>query len=125
MSSENTFYYTYSAADQQEIQAIRSKYLSREESKLEELKRLDNAVQSAGVTEALCVGVAGCLVFGLGMCLAMEVIGRMMWLGIVLGLLGMTAMLFAYPVNRRAFAKAKARHVPRILELSAELTGEV
>ena len=105
--NENTFSYTYSAPENQEVLNIRKKYLPREETKLEELKRLDSLVQSSGVMEALIIGVGGCLVFGLGMCLAMKVIGNAMWLGILLGIAGAIGMAFAYPVNRRCYNKMK------------------
>lgn len=125
MDQENTFQYTYSARENQEVLTIRRKYLPREETKLEELKRLDHQVQNSGVMEALIVGVSGCLVFGLGMCLSMEIIGHMVWLGILLGVIGAVGMFFAYPVYRKFFAQAKARNTPRILQLTAEITGEV
>ena len=123
--NENTFSYTYSAPENQEVLNIRKKYLPREETKLEELKRLDSLVQSSGVIEALIIGVGGCLVFGIGMCLAMKVIGNAMWLGILLGLVGAVGMVFAYPVNRKVYNKVKAEYTPRILELAAELSGQV
>ena len=123
MEQQNTFSYTYSAPEQQEVLNIRKKYLPQEESKLEELKRLDNLVQTSGVTESLCAGIGGCLIFGLGMCLAMEVIGHMIWLGILLGLVGTALMLSAFPVYKTVFNKAKTQHTPRILELTAELSG--
>ena len=124
MDNENTFQYTYSAPDNQEVLNIRKKYLPQEESKLEELKRLDRLVQSAGTLESLCAGIGGCMVFGIGLCLAMGVIGHMKWLGILLGLAGMLGMFAAYPVYRKYFDKAKAQYAPRILELTAELTGQ-
>ena len=125
MEQQNTFSYTYSAPENQEALSIRNKYLPWGESKLEELKRLDKQVQSSGMVEALSIGVAGCLIFGLGMCLAMEIIGSAMWLGVLLGIIGTGVMLLAYPVNRKLFAKAKQAYVPRILELTDELSGEV
>ena len=123
--NENAFSYTYSATCNQEVLNIRKKYLPREETKQEELKRLDSLVQNSGVTESLCAGIGGCLIFGLGLCLAMEVIGQMIWLGIILGLVGAVGMLAAFPVYRKFFNKAKAQHSPRILELTAELSGQV
>ena len=123
--NENAFSYTYSATSNQEVLNIRKKYLPREETKLEELKRLDHLVQNSGVTESLCAGIGGCLIFGLGLCLAMEVIGQMIWLGVILGFIGAVGMLVAFPVYRRFFNKAKAQHTPRILELAAELSGQV
>lgn len=125
MEQQNTFSYTYSAPENQEALSIRNKYLPWGESKLEELKRLDKQVQSSGMVEALSIGVAGCLIFGLGMCLAMEIIGSAMWLGVLLGIIGTGVMLLAYPVNRKLLAKAKQAYVPRILELTDELSGEV
>lgn len=124
MEYPNSFSYTYSAKENQEVLNIRKKYLPQEETKLEELKRLDHLVQNSGVMEALIVGILGCLVFGLGMCLAMQVIGNAMWLGILLGIVGAIGMIFAYPVNRKYYNKVKSQHLPRILELTAELTGE-
>ena len=125
MSNENTFHYTYSAPENQEVLNIRKKYLPQEETKLEELMRLDHQVQSSGVMESLCAGIGGALVFGLGMCLSMKVIGNAMWLGILLGLIGVTGMITAYPVYRKYFEKAKSQYVPRILELTAELSDEI
>lgn len=120
----DTFHYTYSARENQEVLNIRKKYLPREESKLEELKRLDAMVQTAGTTESLIVGISGALVFGLGLCLSMGIIGHMKWLGIILGLLGCVTMTFAYPISKKYFTRAKERYAPRILELTAELTGK-
>ena len=88
MKQENTFSYNYSATENEEIQEIRKRYLPQSESKLDELKRLDAQVQKSGIAESLCVGIISSLVFGLGMCLAMQVIGNgilMMILGILIG----------------------------------------
>ena len=120
--NENAFSYTYSASENQEVLRIRQKYLPKEETKLEELKRLDSLVHSSGVIQGLCAGIGGCLVFGLGVCL---VIGHMIWLGVILGLVGTAGMLAAFPIYRKIFHKPKARHSPRILELVAQLSGQV
>ena len=124
---ENTFSYKYSAKENAEVQAIRKKYLPKSESKLEELKRLDETVQASGMVESLCAGIGGALIFGLGLCLAMQVIGSglvMMIIGVLIGIVGMTGMLVAYPVYRKVFSATKEKYAPRILELTAELTGE-
>ena len=123
--NENTFSYTYSARENQEVLNIRKKYLPQEETKLEELKRLDHQVQNSGVTESLCAGIGGCLIFGLGLCFVLEVTGRIIWLGVILGLVGTFGMLAAFPVYRKIFNKAKAQHSPRILELASELSGQI
>lgn len=127
ISQDNTFSYKYSAVENKEIQEIRKRYLPQSESKLEELKRLDMQVQNAGMVESLCIGIISSLVFGLGMCLAMQVIGTgigMMVLGIVIGIIGMAGILVAYPVCRRKQRKEKEKLSPRILELTEELYQE-
>jgi len=121
--NENTFSYTYSAPENQEVLNIRKKYLP--ETKLEELRRLDNLVQTSGLTQSLCAGVGGTMLLGLGMCLAMDVMGNAPWLGVVLGLLGLAGMVAAFPVHRRSFARAREKYGPRILQLADELSGEV
>lgn len=127
MNRENTFSYKYSAKENKEVQEIRKKYLPQSESKIDELKRLDEAVQNSGMLEALCAGIGGLLVFGLGMCLAMQVIGRgvlMIALGILFGIAGMVCMVAAYPIYRSVFSKTKSKYTPRILELTEELSSE-
>lgn len=127
MNQENTFSYKYSAKENKEAQEIRKKYLPQSESKLDELRRLDEAVQNSGMLEALCAGIGGLLVFGLGMCLAMQVIGSgvlMIALGILLGIAGMVCMVAAYPIYRSVFSKTKSKYTPRILELTEELSSE-
>lgn len=124
MSSELVFHYNYSAQQSKEVQTIRDKYLPKRENGLDELKRLDRKVEGAGMIPALVLGIVSCLVFGTGMCFAMQVIGSSMALGVLLGLVGTAGMLFAYPVYRRCFLKAKETHKARILELAAQLCGE-
>ena len=124
---KDIFTYSYSAKENAEVQAIRKKYLPKSESKLEELKRLDEMVQASGMVESLSAGIGGALIFGLGMCLAMQVIGSgivIMILGVLIGIAGMVGMLVAYPVYRKIFKRSKEKYAPRILELTAELTGE-
>lgn len=120
MEQNKTFIFNYSAVQNQEIQEIRKKYLPKEESKLEELKRLDNKVQKAGVMESLIIGITGCLVFGVGFCLVMQVIGNSIPLGVVIGIIGAAIMIAAYPVYRRVYNKTRQKLTPRILELTEE-----
>lgn len=128
MNQENTFSYKYSAKEAKEIQEIRKKYLPQGERKLDELKRLDGVVQNSGVMESLCIGISSLLIFGLGMCLAMQVVGNGAWiiaLGILLGMIGMAGMTVAYPIYRAIYRKTKEKYAPRILELSEELSKEM
>ena len=122
--NKDIFIYSYSASTNREVQEIRKKYLPKEESKFEELKRLDRDVQLAGTTEGLIIGITGCLVFGLGLCLAMHIIGGGLLLGVFADIIGVAAMIAAFPLYRHISEKAKAKLAPRILQLASELTGE-
>ena len=120
MSRETTFSYKYSAKENEEIQEIRKKYLPKNESKMDEVKRLDAQVQNAGVVAALCIGIISSLILGLGMSMAMQVLGSgmsVMLLGILIGIIGMAGMFLAYPVYRAQQRRTKEKLSPRILEL--------
>lgn len=127
MEKEITFSYSYSAKRDKEIQEIRRKYMPQGESKFDELKRLDNTVQMSGMIESLCAGIGSTLIFGIGLCLALEIIGSGMFLiilGVLLGSIGAVGMIAAYPIYRSVFRRVKNRLTPRILELTEELSGE-
>lgn len=124
---DKIFSYCYSAKENTEVLEIRKKYLPQNESKIDELKRLDALVQGSGVVEALCAGFIGFMLLGLGVCLTVQIIGFGGWLialGILLAIVGIIGMAVAYPMYRRIFGRTKAKYTPRILELAAELSGE-
>ena len=123
MDKNTGFRYTYSATINQEVQEIRKKYMPKEESKIEELRRLDYEVQTAGIIPALVLGIIGFLLFGLGVCMTIQVINGGILPGVFLGIVGGVAMLAAYPVHRARLGKAKEKLVPRILDLTSELAG--
>lgn len=117
----STFKYNYSASRNKEVETIRKKYIPSEESKLERLKKLDMRVQMAGVVEALCFGIIGVMVFGIGMCFFFEVFSAAAWLTAVFMICGIVMMLPAYPIYRRIARKTKAELTPEILKLSEEI----
>ena len=121
MENNKVFTYQYSAAQNREVEHIRKKYLPREESKLEILRKLDSRVQAAGIIPALCIGVIGCLVFGIGMCFGLDVFAGADWLSVLFGIIGVSVMIPAYPVYKRISAKTKEELTPEILRLSEEI----
>lgn len=121
MENQNTFTYRYSASQNKEAEDIRRKYLPKEESKIETLRKLDTRVQNAGVIPALCLGVIGSLVFGIGMCFGLEVFAGADWLTVLFGAFGIALMLPAYPLQQRIAKKVKAELTPKILQLSEEI----
>lgn len=121
VNDNNTFHYNYSAANHKEIEAIRNKYLPREENKLEKLRRMDRRVQSAGVGASLGVGVLGALIFGVALCMGLDILAGGMIGAILLGILGTAAVLAAYPICRVIAKRAKAALAPEILRLADEI----
>lgn len=127
MENNTEFSYTYSATVNKEVYEIRKKYQPQEEDKFDELKRLDYQVKISGMAESLSLGILGLLLFGLGVCLSMHIIGHgilLFLLGIVLSIIGAAGMILAYPVHHTVFSKTKTKLTPRILQLAAELSGE-
>ena len=116
-----SFTYNYSATKNREVESIRRKYLPKEESRLQRLKRLDYRVQMAGVIEGLCLGVLGALVFGIGMCFFLNVFIGEWWLAALFMTGGVLLMLPAYPIYRRIASKTRTRLTPEILRLSEEI----
>lgn len=124
-----TFHYTYSAAQQDEVKAIRNKYAPLEEDKMAMLRRLDAGVSQKATVRALIVGILGTLVMGLGMSLFMSDLSAIlgayksyaMIIGIVAGLLGIALISCAYPIYQRTLKKERERIAPEILRLTDEL----
>jgi len=121
MENSKVFTYNYSAQKNREVESIRKKYLPKEESKLERLKKLDSKAQNAGRIESLCIGVVGALVFGIGMCFGLDVFSGADWMTLLLGGAGVLIMLPAYAVYKRIYSKTKERLTPEILRLSEEI----
>lgn len=118
------FQYTYSSKEQEEIRRLREKYTIRENGKLDELRRLDAAVERPGLAAALAVGVLGILLFGAGMSGVLLLTGMWFWAGVLAGLLGIAAMIGAYPLYRRITRCRRERFSSEILRLSGELIQE-
>ena len=116
-----TFHYTYSAKQQEEIKNIRKKYLPPEEDKMEQLRRLDRQAVQKGTTAALVVGVIGTLLLGIGMCCCMVWAGSWFIPGLVVGVAGLALVCCAYPLYHRVTEKERKKIAPEILRLTDEL----
>ena len=129
MGNKESFNFTYSAAQQQEVEDIRKKYLPKEEDKMEQLRKLHAIPTQKAQAASLAVGIIGALIMGTGMSLAMTDIGQMlgshrelsMLIGILIGLVGMVLVAFAYPLYNRVLRKEREKIAPEILRLSDEL----
>ena len=122
----NSFEYTYSAERQQEIEAIRKKYLPPEEDKMEQLRRLHSIPTQKAQAASIAIGVLGTLILGTGMSLCMTDLGAAlghlaMVIGILTGVLGLVMVALAYPLYNTVLRKERQKIAPEILRLSEEL----
>lgn len=116
-----TFQYSYSARQQEEIKKIRQKYQPREEDKLEQLRRLDAGVSRKGTFAALTLGILSCLILGLGMSCVLVFDEALFIPGIVIGVVGLAGVIAAYPLYAHITKKERERLAPEILRLTDEL----
>ena len=129
MDNNNGFQYTYSAKEQEELKRIREKYVSREEDKMERLRRLDRSVAQRAQTVGLVFGIVGVLILGLGMSLVMSEFGEILGqyrslalpLGVAVGLVGGILISLAYPMYNLTVKSARKKIAPEIIKLTDEL----
>ena len=126
MENNENFSFTYSAQQQKEVEAIRRKYLPKEEDKMEQLRKLHAIPTQMAQAVSLAVGVIGALIMGTGMSLVMTDIGASlgslaMVIGIAAGVVGMALVALAYPIYNRVLKKQREKIAPEILRLSDEL----
>ena len=129
--NKEIFNYTYSAKQQEEIKAIRNKYVEpqKTEDKMTQLRRLDNAVTQKATTISLVIGIIGALIMGSGMSLIMTELyqklnmshGVGMLFGIILGIVGIALVGLAYPIYNRIIVKERKKIAPEIIRLTDEL----
>lgn len=118
---KETFTYNYSASQQSEIKKIREKYIPKEESKMEQLRRLDESATRPGMIVSLIVGIIGALVMGVGMCCCMVWMGDLFIPGIIIGIIGMLGVASAYPLYSHITKKRREKLAPEIMRLTDEL----
>ena len=132
MENKETFNYTYSAKEQDEIKAIRKKYENpiEVEDKMSALRRLDASVTKKATVVSLIFGIIGALVMGSGMSLAMEktfaeFLGMgettAMLVGISVGVVGIILVALAYPIYNGIVKRERERIAPEITRLTDEL----
>lgn len=112
--------------ERQIVENIKKSYEVEPESKtkLAELKELDHKVKSPARIFAYVFGTLGALILGLGMCLAMKIIGNLMVLGIVIGIVGIVMVSICYPLYTKILDSRKAKYKDAIIAKSNELLND-
>ena len=105
-------------------ESIAKDYAPKESSKIVALKKLDNRAKLPATIFTYSCGIISALVFGTGMCLAMQVIGNglaSMVLGIIIGIIGMIGCGVNYPIYKKMLEKGKAKYAYEIVQLAKEI----
>lgn len=108
-------------------ESIAKDYAPKDNSKIVALKKLDNRAKLPAHMFAYSCGIISTLVFGTGMCLAMQIIGNgviSMVLGIIVGILGLIGCSVNYPIYIRMLEKGKAKYAYEIVQLAREIADE-
>ena len=106
------------------VNRLRDEYTEHGETKLDSLKRMDRRIKRPAEIFAYTFGIAGTLILGTGMCLAMKVIGNLASLGIAIGLVGIAMVVVNYFIYRHILTSRKKKYGARIIALSNELLGD-
>lgn len=118
------FTYTYSAKEQEEIKNIREKYAPpiKQETKMEQLRRLDQSSTKSATFVSLAVGIVSTLIMGVGMCCTMISGWEQYFIpGIILGVIGIGGIIAAYPLYNYMVKQKRKKLAPDIMRLTDEL----
>lgn len=121
---KETFTYTYSAKEQEEIKKIRDKYAppTKEETSMEQLRRLDESATKGATVVSLIVGIISALLLGVGMCCTMVPGWEQYFIpGIAIGVVGIIGVIAAYPIYNHMVKRKREKLAPEIMRLSDEL----
>ena len=108
-------------------ESIAKDYAPKDNSKIIALKKLDAKAKLPATVFTYSFGIVSSLVAGLGMCLAMQVIGggtAFTIIGIVLGIIGFIGWGINYPIYKKMLEKGKAKYAYEIVELAREISEQ-
>lgn len=108
-------------------ESIAKDYAPKESSKIVALKKLDNKAKLPATIFTYSFGIVSALIFGTGMCLAMQVIGSGlagMVLGVVVGIVGLVGCGVNYPIYKKMLEKGKAKYAYEIVELARQISEQ-
>ena len=106
-------------------ESIAKDYAPKESSKIVALKKLDAKAKLPATIFTYTFGIIASLVAGLGMCLAMQVIGGTvpcMILGVVIGIIGFACCGVNYPIYRKMLENGKKKYAFDIMTLAKEIS---
>ncbi len=111
-------------------QKIRTQYMEKQTTELDELRALDSKVKRPANVFAYIFGSISAIIMGGGMSLIMtdiaETIGMAepMLPGIIIGLVGMLMAIINYPIYKGILGSRKKKYAEQILKLSDKVLGQ-
>ncbi|MCM1083565.1 MAG: dihydropteridine reductase [Clostridium sp.] len=109
------------------VQKIRTQYMEKESSQLDELKKLDGKVKKPANVFAYIFGIFAAIIMGSGMSLVMTDIGATIGIdspmapGIVIGVVGMLMAIVNYPIYKNMLASRRRKYADEIIALSDKI----
>ena len=111
-------------------QKIRTQYMEKTPSELDELRELDSKVKRPANVFAYIFGSISAIIMGTGMSLVMTDIGATLGIanalvpGIVIGVLGLGMALLTYPIYKGILNSRKNKYGAEILALSDKIMNK-
>ena len=108
-------------------ESIAKEYAPKDSSKIVALRKLDRKAKLPATIFTYTWGIVFTLVFGTGICLAMQVIGNGiigMVMGIICGTIGIVGCGVNYPIYKKLLENGKKKYAYEIVELAREISEE-
>ncbi len=108
---------------------IRTQYMEKQATELDELRALDAKVKRPATVFAYIFGSISAIIMGSGMSLVMTDIAETIGLGdplvpgIVIGVVGMIMAVINYPIYKGILGSRKKKYAGRILALSDQIVN--
>ena len=112
------------------VEKIRTKYVEKKDSSLDELRKLDRKVKAPAEVFAYIFGSISALIMGAGMSLVMTDVATLLGLGdmtvpgIAVGVVGMVLAIVNYPIYKGILSSRKNKYADKILALSNKILSE-
>ncbi len=112
------------------VQKIRTQYTEKENTQLDELKKLDSKVRRPANIFAYGFGSLSAIVMGAGMSLVMTDIGGSLGMpesmvpGIVIGMAGLAMAIVNYPIYKCLLSSRRKKYAAQIMTLSDKLLSK-
>ena len=109
------------------VEKIRTKYVEKKDSSLDELRKLDKKAKTPAEVFAYIFGSISALIMGAGMSLVMTDVATLLGLGdmtvpgIAVGVVGMVLAIVNYPIYKGILGARRKKYANEIIALSDKI----